>query len=98
MRIMEDVQANCIQFPIKLDYSTTVDKAQGRTISSLIVDCYNFWKPAQMGVAVRRSTCKDGLQIQNYNSVSYTNKLYFGVYAWHVGSRLLLCSCCTVVK
>ena len=40
------------QFPIKLGYATTVDKAQGRTILSLIIDCYNFWKPAQLGVAI----------------------------------------------
>ena len=40
------------QFPIKLGYATTVDRSQGRTIPSLVVDAYNFWKPAQLGVAV----------------------------------------------
>ena len=40
------------QFPVKLDYATTVDKAQGRTIPSLVIDCYKFWKPAQLGVAI----------------------------------------------
>ena len=34
--------ASRTQFPIKLGYATTVDKAQGRTISSLVVDAYNF--------------------------------------------------------
>ena len=55
---------------MKLGYATTVDKAQGRTITSLVVDCYNFWKPGQIGVAVGRCTNKDGLQIANYNVIA----------------------------
>ena len=62
--------ASRTQFPIKLGYATTVDKAQGRTISSLVVDAYNFWKPAQLGVAVGRATTKDSLQVQNFNMMS----------------------------
>ena len=62
--------ASRTQFPIKLGYATTVDKAQGRKISSLVVDAYNFWKPAQLGVAVGRATTKDGLQVQNFNMMS----------------------------
>ena len=38
--------ARRIQLPIKLGYATTVDKVQGRTIPSLVVDSYNFWKPS----------------------------------------------------
>ena len=30
------------QFPVRLGYATTVDKAQGRTIVSLVVDCYSL--------------------------------------------------------
>ena len=44
-----------------------VDKAQGRTIPSLAVDAYNFWKPAQLGVAIGRATNKKVLQVQNFN-------------------------------
>ena len=54
--ITDDIVATRYQFPIKLGYATTVDKAQGRTIKSLVVDCYNFWKPGQIGVAVGRCT------------------------------------------
>lgn len=56
------------QFPLTLGYALTVHKAQGRSIPQLVVDCYNFWKPAQMGVAIGRATSKEGLQVQNYNS------------------------------
>ena len=40
------------------------------TIESLVVDCYNLWKAAQMGVAIGRSISKDGLEIQNYNNIA----------------------------
>lgn len=55
------------QFPVNLGYALTVDKAQGRTIDHLSVDCYNFWKPGQLGVAVGRAVSMEGLQVQNYN-------------------------------
>ena len=55
------------QFPLKLGYAVTVDKAQGRSIPYLVCDVYNFWKPGQFGVAVGRAITKDGLQIVNYN-------------------------------
>ena len=58
------------QFPVKCGYATTVDKAQGRTIEQLVVDCYNLWKPAQMAVAIGRAKCTAGLEIQNYNDIA----------------------------
>ena len=61
------IVATRLQFPLKLGYATTVDKAQGRTISKLIVDTYNFWRVAQIAVAIGRAISKDGLQILNYN-------------------------------
>ena len=39
-------------------------------IESLVVDCYTLWKAAQMGVAIGRSVCKEGLEIQNYNDIA----------------------------
>ena len=68
--ITGDIVATRYQFSVKLGYATTVDKAQGRTIKSLVVDCYNFWKLGQIGVAVGRCTNKDGLQIANYNVIA----------------------------
>ena len=55
---------------MKCGYTTTVDKAQGRTIEELVVDYYNFWKAAQMAVAIGRAKCTAGLEIQNYNDIA----------------------------
>lgn len=56
------------QFPLRLGYALTVDKAQGRTIENLVVDAYNFWRPGQFGVAIGRAVHTKGLQIQNFNA------------------------------
>ena len=55
------------QFPLKLGYSVTVDKSQGRTLESVVVDSSNFWRPGQLGVAVGRATCKEALQVSRYS-------------------------------
>ena len=55
------------QFPLKLGYAVTVDKSQGRSLTSLVMDCYNFWRPGQMAVAIGRATTTAGLQVLNYN-------------------------------
>ena len=68
------IVAKRLQFPIKLGSTTTMDKAQCRTIASLVVDCYNLWKFAQMGVAIGRAICNKGLEIQNFNLVTATLK------------------------
>ena len=56
---------NRLQLPIKLGYSITVDKAQGKTLDGLVVDCYNFWCCGQLGMAIGRATRKETLQVQN---------------------------------
>ena len=61
------IVATRLQVPIKLGYATMVDKAQGRTIIKLIVNTYNFWRVAQIAVAIGRAISKAGLQILNYN-------------------------------
>ena len=68
------IAASRYQFPLKLGYATTVDKAQGCTIASLVVDCYNLWKFAQMSVGIGRAVCIDGLEIQNFNLNAATLK------------------------
>ena len=68
------IVARRLRFPIKLGYAMTVDKTQGRTIASLVVDCYNLWKFAQMGVAIGRVISSDGLEIQNFNLIATTFK------------------------
>ena len=62
------------QFPLKLGYAITVDKAQGHTLEYLVIDCHNFWKYGQMGVAIGRAIAKYGLQILNFNIFSATLK------------------------
>ena len=52
--------------PIKLGYTVTVHKAQGRTLNSVIVDTSNFWRAGQAGVAVGRATSKEAIQITAY--------------------------------
>ena len=54
------------QFPLKLGYAITVDKSQGRTMKHVVVDCYNYWRPGQMAVAIGRCISKKGLQVINY--------------------------------
>ena len=61
-----------IQLPIKLGYSITVDKAQGRTLDAVVIDCYNFWHCGQLGVAIGRATQKETLQVQNFNTFAAT--------------------------
>ena len=57
---------------IKLGYSITVDKAQGRTLDAVVVDCYNFWRCGQLGVAIGRATQRETLQVQNFNTFAAT--------------------------
>ena len=64
--------ARRLQFPIKLGYAMTVDKAQGRTIVCLVVDCYNLWKFAQMGAAIGSVISSDRLGIQNFILIAAT--------------------------
>lgn len=56
------------QFPLRLAYALTVHRAQGQTIPALIVDCEGFFKAGQLGVALGRAVCKQGLQVLNYKS------------------------------
>lgn len=53
----------------------TVHRAQGQSLQFLEVDCYSFFSPGQMGVAVGRVMTIDGLRIINYNSIAKAAKL-----------------------
>ena len=64
------VYAERKQFPIKIGYAVTVDKSQGRTLNKVIVDCADFWRAGQLGVAVGRARSKAGLQVLNYNTIA----------------------------
>ena len=70
----DKVVGNRWQFPLKLGYAVTVDKAQGRTLEFLVIDCYNFWHCGQLGVAIGRAIAKYGLEIMNFNLFAATLK------------------------
>ena len=55
------------QLPLKLGYTVTVDKSQGRTLDNVVIDSSNFWRPGQMGVSVGRARSKEGLSFLCYN-------------------------------
>ena len=60
------ILATRIQFPLKLGYAITVDKAQGRTINKVCVYAQNFRRPGQLGVAIGRAKDISGLQVLNF--------------------------------
>ena len=62
-----DIISQRLQFPIRLAYALTVHRAQGLTIPVLAIDCFSFFKPGQLGVAVGRATTTKTLQVVNYN-------------------------------
>ena len=61
------VRATRIQYPLKLGFCLTVHKAQGRTEPYLEVDCYNFFAPGQLGVAIGRAVSLENLRVRNYS-------------------------------
>lgn len=54
------------QFPIILAFALTVHRAQGQSLQNVEIDCYSFFAPGQMGVAVGRAVSIGGLRILNY--------------------------------
>ncbi|MES9881788.1 MAG: hypothetical protein ABW185_13000 [Sedimenticola sp.] len=62
--------ASRVQLPIILAFALTVHRAQGQTLQQVEIDCYSFFAPGQMGVAVGRATSTNGLRIVNFNRVA----------------------------
>ena len=77
------VKAVRTQFPLKLGYTVTVDKSQGRTLSAVVVDMYNFWRPGQLNVSLSRARTKNFLQVINYNTHTAHPKHPEDVYAFY---------------
>ena len=71
------------QYPLQLAFALTVHKAQGQTLDCVEVDCYSFFAPGQMGVAVGRSVTKDGLRVVNFNLQAAKLKHPEEVYAFY---------------
>lgn len=58
--------AKRLQFPLKLAYAITIHKSQGMSLDAVVVDCSNAGFPGQIGVAVGRAKCSDGLVIKKF--------------------------------
>ena len=63
----DKVRASRVQYPLKLAFCLTVHKAQGRTEPFLEVDCFSFFAPGQLGVAIGRAVSLDNLRVRNYS-------------------------------
>lgn len=84
------------QIPLRLAFGLTVQKAQGLTLDFVEVDCINMSMPGQLGVAIGRARCKDGLRVK-YFSKKLLAKHPKGVEDFiHSPSSPVLedCSCC----
>ena len=85
------------QYPIILAFALTVHRAQGQTLNYVEIDCYSFFAPGQMGVAVGRATSTAGLRALNFNNVA-ANKQHLDIvyqfYDKHFNDFLPDLSCC----
>ena len=75
--------ASITQIPVIFSFAMTVHRAQGQTIENVEVDCFSFFAPGQMGVAVGRATSKKGLRILNFNMEAAMMKHPDDVYAFY---------------
>lgn len=55
------------QVPLLLCWAISIHKAQGQTIKRLKVDLKNIFEAGQVYVALSRATCKESLQIVNFD-------------------------------
>lgn len=61
----------------------TVHKAQGQTIPVLEVDCYSFFAPVQLGVAIGRAVSSNNLRVRNFHTGCSTLKHLPQVYNFY---------------
>ena len=54
-------------FPVTLAWATTIHKAQGASLDSMIVDLHRLWEPGQAYVALSRVRSGAGLQIERWS-------------------------------
>ncbi|VDI51194.1 Hypothetical predicted protein [Mytilus galloprovincialis] len=64
----KQVLATRVQLSLRLAYAMTFHGAQGQSLPLVEVDCYSFFSPGQMGVAIGRAMTIQGLRVVNYNS------------------------------
>ncbi|KAH3896149.1 hypothetical protein DPMN_020322 [Dreissena polymorpha] len=94
------VLASSSQIPVILAFAMTVHHAQGQIIQNLEIDSASFFAPGQLGVAVGRAVCKQGLCIRNLNMTSAFLKHPNSVYELYENSFKAVeadMSCCSKV-
>ena len=58
------------QLPLRLAYALTIHKAQGMSMSRLVVDANHANKPGQLATAVGRAISSNGLQLLHFNPLN----------------------------
>jgi len=77
--------ATAKNFPVNLAYATTIHKAQGMTLDSLMVDLRNLWEPGQAYVAMSRVKESTGIFVTAWTQSSIktdpdVSEFYRGVF------------------
>ncbi len=62
--------ATASNFPLTLAYATTIHKAQGATLDSMVCDLRRLWEPGQAYVALSRLRSGDGLTLAGWDESS----------------------------
>lgn len=75
--------ASRTQIPVILAFALTVHRAQGQTLDLVEVDCFSFFAPGQMGVAIGRASRISGLRVLNFNSKAAFTKHPDEVYEFY---------------
>lgn len=57
-------------FPVTLAWATTIHKAQGASLDSMIVDLSSLWEPGQAYVAMSRVRSAQGLHVERWSERS----------------------------
>jgi ATP-dependent DNA helicase PIF1 len=65
-----EILATAINFPIQLAYATTIHKAQGATLDSMVCDLRQLWEPGQAYVALSRLRTGNGLTLIGWDEAS----------------------------
>lgn len=61
------VQASAFQYPLTLAWASTIHKAQGATLETVIADLRHLWDSGQAYVAMSRTKTAEGFHVLNWS-------------------------------